>query len=97
MEKTKIITTGVIILWMIGTVALWFSYFGSETESALRSINSEMTMLETQILENKAEWTILDNDKQDIITEMKTYETANNELRTQIKDLNNEKKILGLN
>jgi len=97
MEKTKIITTGIIAIWMLWTIALWFSFFWSETEQQLRSINNEVTMIETQILDNKAEWEKLQTKIVELQHDQLTYTHANDELRKQLDDLNNKKKSLGLN
>jgi len=97
MNTKKIITTWALWLFMLGTVALWFTMFGSETESALRSINNEITTLEVQMIDN-SNW--YDNKQGEInilAIERDEFKTANIELNKQKKALQLEKKSLGLN
>lgn len=93
----KFITIGITSIVMWWAIVLWFNYFGDTQEAQLRGINNEITMLETQMLQNKAEWTIRQNRIDKLKTEQKTYTEANNELRKQKQELLNEKKKLGLN
>ncbi len=95
--KKKIIII-ITLLLGIGTIAVFaFNPIVSETEEIVWAINWEITMLEVQILENKAEWSILDNEISNLKIKQDVFSNANNELRIQIEDLRLEKKSLGLN
>jgi len=97
--KNKIIVMITWILVLTTGITLGFNYFWTGNEQIM-NINAEMSMIETQILGNKAERTMLENEKQDYIAEVNkkqaVFKNANNELRKQIKELNDEKKKLGL-
>ena len=92
-NKIIVIVAGIVVLTT--GITLWFNYFGTGNE-ALTSVNAEINMVEQQMLQNKAERTIIDNKVSNLKSEQEVYKKANNELRKQLKELNDEKKKLGL-
>ena len=95
--KNKIL---IALIWAVTVGSIWLvmamNPLLSDTDEQIWYINNEITMLERQILDNKVERTIIDNEINNLQSEQKLYETANNDLRDQKEDLKLEKKNLGL-
>jgi len=91
--KKKILIYSIVILILSAWVVLWFN-IKSETEAQLDTINTNISKLELETFKNSQERRLLDLQKQDIVKQQKVYETKNNELRKNIRELEANKKLL---
>ena len=78
------------LLWAVR----WFNPIISEDQQINQAIVAEITILENQILDNKAEWRIREIQKTVLSKEQKVFNIANIEINKQIDGLLDEKALL---